>query len=405
MLDWRYGILVLFTAACTAAPSVEDVPDAAGADAGETQDDAGPQIVIGDRLYDESRVVELRLDFPGTEWEQLLELREAGSKDYVHCSVTFEEVSFKDAGCRSKGNPEVWPDELKPELVVSFTAWTKGGRFGELRRLNLEANPYSPAPIRDRLGMHLMRAAGVVAPRANHARVFRGDELLGLYQNIEVIDATFLERRFEHPEGNLWKAGYDLKTNEKLNDETRIWELGDLVDDEPLDGDHTAFYKRLGAMVDVPQVLLEMAAETSLPTADNFSNGSWNYFLYDDPGTGRFVVLPWDLDTIINKYAPADADVWAFTGHEIGNPPNRMRELINTNPVWREQFVTALADIRDGPLSDLPDVAAGICAQIRDDVIMDVNRPSTVAAFDADCTDIQSRLRERIDFLRTALSE
>jgi spore coat protein CotH len=356
-------------------------------------------------LYDESRVVDFQLTITQTEWDRFLAARAAGLKEWVHCSFSFEGQAFLDAACRPKGDELVWPDEPKPQFMISFNHWNKTGRFNGLRRLNLEANPYTPAPVRDRLGMWLMRQAGLDAPRVNHARVFLNGEYLGLYMNIEVIDKEFLEDHFANPDGNLYEDGHKLETNEDVNDETRLWALEDLILAEPLEArDHSRFYAELERMMDVHQVLLEMAAETVLPTPDNFSNGSTNFYYYDDPNRG-FVVLPWDLDAIIDEYAPYNAPIFEYNGGTIGNEPNKLRQLMNQNPAWRQEFVDRLVAIRDGAYAQLEARTASYCAQIRAHVDADPNKADwmTMEDFDADCANIQQGIRQRRAWLRQTL--
>ncbi|WP_224367473.1 CotH kinase family protein [Hyalangium versicolor] len=357
----------------------------------------------GGNMYDESVIVDFQLSFTSKEWKRFLKYREEGSKSYVHCSFSFAGQTFSDAACRSKGGEESWEDELKPQFVISFNHWNKQGRFLGLRHLNLEANPYLAAPVRDRLGMWLMREAGLKAPRVNHARVFLNGSYLGLYQNIEAIDKEFLEDHFDDPEGNLYKEGWVLETNEEENDQEHLWALEDLIDHEKLTGDHSGFYAALGGMMDVPEVLRLMAAETVLPTSDNFSNGSWNYYYYDDPGTGRFMVLPWDFDDIIGEYAPPNADIFAYWGGAMGHDPNKLRQLMNQHPGWRQQFVENLVALRDGVYARLPEQTARYCAQIRPAFAMDPNTDFSLQEFDADCADIQQRIRARITWLRQQL--
>jgi len=356
-------------------------------------------------LFDESRVVEFRLEFTPEAWALFEQYRQQGKKEYVHCSFSFEDDTFKDAACRPKSNPDYWKDEKKPEILIRFNKWDKDKRFKGLRAINLEANPYHPAPIRDRIGMGMMRQAGIDAPRVNHARVLKNGVLLGLYMNVEVVDREFLEDHFPDPTGNLYEDGYKLVTNESNPDLSRLWELEDLVDQEPMNGDHSAFYAKLESLMDVHQVLREVAAEVVLPTGDNFSNGGSNYYYYDHPGRG-FLVIPWDFDDIISEWAPVEADPFEYWGEpELALPPNKLRLLMMQNPAWRAEFIANLAQIRDGPYSELVQKVAEVCAQIRSEVEADPARPAKdMADFDADCADIQGRIQARIQFLKQKLA-
>jgi hypothetical protein len=353
-------------------------------------------------MFDEDSVVEFRLTFTEADWQKLLADRAAGVKDDVHCGFEWEGEKFADASCRSKGNPEYWKDEKKPQFTVHFNHWDKNGRFHGLRKLNLEANPYTSTPIRDRLGMWLMREAGLDASRVNHARVYLNGAYLGLYMNIEPLDREFLEGHFADPTGNLYENGYQLKTNEDVNDQSDLWALEDLVDAEQLGGDHAAFQEGLAAIADVHQIIREMAAEVVLPTADNFTNGSWNFYWYDCPGRG-FVVLPWDLDTILDEYSPPDTDLYEWWGGEIGNEPSRLRLLVNEIPAWRKEFEDALVELRDGPYAGLGARATWYCAQVRAAHEEDPNRAGEMEDFDAGCARIPQLVTARIAYIKSVL--
>ena len=355
-------------------------------------------------MYDESTVVDFYLTFTPADWQTLLsDHANMIEKHDVPCGFQWKNQAI-DAVCHPKGTATYWKDEKKPQLVVKFNHLDKNARFNGLRKLNLEANAYHPAPVRDRVAMWLFRQGGVDAPRANHARVFVNGAYEGLYQNIEPIDHEFLEDHYLADDtGNLYENGYLLQTNQTVNDTSDLSALEDLVSAEDLGADHTAFFVSLQKILDVKQVLLELAGETILPTADNFSNGSWNYYYYDHPVL-HFLVLPWDMDTVMDEYSVATADVYNYLGEpDIGNPPNKLRQLINLNAAWKKEFEDNLVTLRDGPYAQLAAKTAEVCKQIRDLVAADPNAPGSVSEFDADCADIQKRIADRINYVKQAL--
>ncbi len=353
-------------------------------------------------MFDEERVVAFALAFPEGEWDRFQAFRATGTKEYVHCAFTFEGQTFADAACRSKSNPDYWAEEKKPQFVVRFNHWDKTGRFRGLRALNLEANPFHSAPIRDRLGLWLFREAGLPASRANHATVTVDGQPFGLYINIEVVDREFLEDHFPDPSGNLYENGSELITNESTPDLSRLWDLEELVDDEPDTGDHAAFFAALPGLMDVPQVLREMAAEAVLPTGDNFTNGGTNYLLYDHPGRG-FLVIPWDLDDILCEYADPESNPFEYWGHpELELPPSKLRVLINANPAWKAAYVAHLKAFRDDLLPRLQSRVATVCDQVRPYVEADPYKASSdMEDFDADCEEAADRVRQRKAYLES----
>jgi hypothetical protein len=358
-------------------------------------------------LYDENKVVDIYLTFPPGEFERLKAPPAPTvpvtlpDPRWVRCGITFEGQTNADAHCRRKGEPTSWPLEGKPQMIVRFNLINKQGRFRGLRRLNLERFDGHAAPIRDRLGMWMMREAGLDAPRVNNARVFKDGQLLGVYLNVEAVDKEFLEDHFG-PEGlgNLWESFDELKTNEDMRNETRLFDLDDMILTEPLTGDHTAFFRKLDEMMDIDQVLRLMAAETAMLTDDNFSNGSDNFYLYDHPSRG-FMIIPWDLDTILTgDTATADASPWEFWGT---SPPNKLRQLMNQNQAWRAKFVDYVVEYRDRLLTHLPDRVDYICDQIGPAVAADPTATSAVEDFGTDCASIKVRADERAAALRRLL--
>ena len=350
-------------------------------------------------VYDENTVVDLQLTFPPGEWPKLLVPVGPGDLRWVRCSITFKGETFPTAACRRKGNAIDWPLEGKPQMLVRFNFFDKQARFQGLRRFNLEHFDGAEAPIRDRLGMWLMRQAGIDAPRVNHARVFVDGQLFGVYQNIEAIDKEFLEDHFgPEGEGNLWESADELKTNEAVNNQSELVAWDQLIAAEPLEGDHTAFWAKLDQMMDIDQVLREMAAETALLSDDNFSNGSSNFYLYDHPRLG-FQILPWDLDTILTS-VPANSDPFAFWNT---SPPNKLRLLMNQNPAWKARFVDQVVEIRDQILVRMPAEVDRICNQIREPIRLDPKRTATFQDFEADCQNVKSGVAARIAALKTLL--
>jgi spore coat protein CotH len=245
-----------------------------------------------------------------------------------------------------------------------------------------------------------MREAGIDSPRINHARVFKNGQLLGVYQNIESEDKEFLEDHYvADGGGNLYESGNELKTNEALNDKSRLTALEALVDGEPIDGDHTRFFSQLDALIDVSQFLREMAAETALSTTDNFSNGSSNFAYYDHPKRG-FMVLPWDFDSIVTQ-APAGSDLYQFLG--VSDVPNKLRQLMNLNPAWKREFDDQLVQIRDAVLPRLGAKVDAICTQIAPALANDPSYVHDQAALWADCAKVKDAVAARAAFITTTL--
>ncbi len=355
----------------------------------------------GDGFYDPTVIPRIELTFAADQWQAFQDARQAKLKTWVYCDVATGASTFQGAACRSKGNPDKWVEEKKPEFMVRFDKWDDNGRLLGLREINLERNPEHAAPIRDFVAMDMMRAAGILAPRVNHATVTVNGQDYGLYQNIEVVDKEFLQTWTPDAEGNLYDQGTTLATNQSVGDTSDLDALRTLVDTEPSDADHAAFYTKLAALVDVHQVLREIAAEVVLPSWDNFSNGSHNFYYYHPP-VGRFIVIPWDLDDCLSPVlTTVDVDPWSFLGHSV--EPNRMRVLMMTNPAWHDEYLADLVEIRDGAFQAVPGVADAAAARIRSLVLADPYVTGGADAFDNDLADLKHRVEARTAFLKAYL--
>ena len=239
---------------------------------------------------------------------------------YVPCTLELEGERFEDAACRYKGGygslHACFDDEgnrLCPKLSVkvSFTRRVQGGRFRGLRRLIFNSETRDPSLMRERLGYALFREAGLQASRAVHARLTLDDEPEGLYLLVEDIDEEWLEDRFEDDGGNLYKEVWPqhgdarpylatLESGTEPADVGRMIELTRVLQGTP-DG---ALWGALEPWIDRDAMLRYFVVDQLIDDWDGIWKfychrggcGNHNFFLYDDPTSGRVHVIPWDLD-------------------------------------------------------------------------------------------------------------
>ena len=365
-------------------------------------------------LYTESTVVEFDIGFSDEVWEAFVAAWKPvkDSDTWFHCSFAFAGERFLDAACRHKGNSSDPQSETKPQFIVRFDKWDDTGRFFGVRRIDLEVFPEFAAPVRGRVAMRMMREAGLPAPRVNNARVTVNGTLMGLYQNIEVIDHEFLEQRFDTPIGNLYHQdgnGWHLDTNSSTGNIGLMSNLETLVDAWSAlnGGDATSYEEQLATSLNINTVLQETAAEMVLPVCDNFSNGGWNYYFYQ-MADGQLILLPWDLDQVLSDRAPPEADVWVFLGNRANSNETPgigldLRTFLFSNAGWKSTYEDFVVAFRDGPFASAKDRIARICAQIRPVFEEDPNAYGTLDDFDQDCANLQERITQRITYLQGVL--
>ena len=150
-------------------PDAGDIVDGAtaGDGSGRTYPSPSPKSIA---LFDEGTIVDFYVTFSDDAWNKLLPLTGPNDTRWVPCTFTALGEPVVNADCRRKADMGGWSYEKKPQFIVRFNLTNKEGRFRGLRRLNLESFDGAAAPIRDRIGMWVMREAAIDAPRVNHDR-------------------------------------------------------------------------------------------------------------------------------------------------------------------------------------------------------------------------------------------
>lgn len=255
--------------------------------------------------------------------------------EYPVAKFRWEDVEITNASIRLRGNPTYWYDDGKMQLQISFNAYADKGRFLGLRKLIFDAASANESFLRDRLSLKFLREAGLPAPCANNARIYLNGEYYGLVTSIEKLDKEFLQRTFADDDGDLWKrGGWELKTNETTSNDDRLDAMRDAVTVE-----------ELAVYLDIPQAIRLWAADAILPNSDGPWAGGLNFYLYDDPTTGKFIHLPWDYDNVLTRLEPTvDPYTWHKEVRFHGRP---FYALTVENPVDRSYFEQYLADIGD----------------------------------------------------------
>ncbi len=213
----------------------------------------------------------------------------------------------------------------KLSMKLKFDEYVQGQRFAGLKRLNFHHMNRDPSMMKDRLGYGLFRAAGVPAPRAAHARLIINGMDLGVYALIEEIDGEFVEDHFRDldgsGEGNLYKEVWPvynvaqpylnaLETNEDQNPSVdRMVRFAAAMQA----ANASTFRAVLGQWTDVPTVVSYLAVDRLIDSWDGIVGWycnqqgaciNHNYFWYEQVGSDRMWLIPWDLDNTMMVPSP-----------------------------------------------------------------------------------------------------
>jgi len=241
--------------------------------------------------------------------------------------------------------------------------------------INLNAEYADKTYIRQYLSSKMMQKSGQTAYNVEYIKLFINDKFFGLFLQVENMDKKFLERNKLSKKGNLYKATKDgaclsifddfdkkweKKTNKKSdhNDLTQLTkELNNIPDNE--------FESYIKKTFEYDKLINLLALNMFLSNSSTYYH---NYYLYHDLyGTGKWQMLPWDMDKTLSYY-----NWMPYTYHrtssewESDNPlversflckpifkdiKNRIDELHNTH--MNNQFI---APIINNLIADLQDI-------------------------------------------------
>jgi hypothetical protein len=308
----------------------------------------------------------------------------------------YGDIVIHDAVIRLRGNPTNWDPDNKMQFQIDFNEIDEDGRFLGLRHLPLDAARSNRHMLRDRLALSIMRDMGIEAPCANHARLNVNGEYYGIYTSIEKIDKTFLERVFDDPEGDLWKrANWTLKTNENTANNEHLQDLKGA--DSP---------SELEDYLDLEQALKVFAAEAIIPASDGMWAGGLNFYVYDEPIGGKFVMLPWDFDSTFETFQdPPEGDYPVNPDPVVWEKPTTHGRPFYTIALqdsdWFEYYIEAIEDQYESSYDDdeLHERIDDWTDQIEESVFEDTNKAHSNSVYLEKVEALHDYIDARHDFL------
>ena len=226
--------------------------------------------------------------------------------------------------------------------------------------MNLNGEHNDPSVSRARLAWDMLRWAGIPGARVNHVELYVNGEYFGVYANVEHIDDNFIETYFGNDEGNLYKniypcdmaykgadpnlykevfwgrRAYQLRTNTERDDYADFANLVDIVNNTPIE----ELECELEKVLNVEGFLKCIAFDVLTGNWDGPHYNKNNFYLYNNPATGKFEYIPYDLDNTLGidwlsrDWGTRDMYDWAQHG-DTGRPfYNRTLEV----PAFRARY-------------------------------------------------------------------
>lgn len=366
-------VLCFVCAACVSYPLDEPVvsePAPAPPDAGNPIDPPPPDPVVsepappppeppprllpGANLFGDDQVLEIRLTLSPS--DQLALEQHGDDEIYVPAEASvvgshLAQVELGTIGVRHKGAYSLhhcWDDFgvrsysgacARLSYKLKFDKYAPETRLDGVKRLNLHASSGDASRLRELTAYSLFRDFGVEAPRTAVARLIVNGNLEGLFIVVEAMDGRFTKAHFPDGggDGNLYKELWPspelepadmieaLRTNEDVADVSGFSAFSAAVGATT----HASFAADMASWVDLDHTLRYIAVDRALKNWDGIMAfyspiSPHNFYWYHDVGgSGRFQLVPWDMDN----------SLWAF------DPYMAPQAWVSASPVpdWNEE--------------------------------------------------------------------
>ncbi len=306
--------------------------------------------------------------------------------------------TLEDIGFRFRGNTS--RSKIKKSFKISINSFISGRRYQGLKKLNINAEPNDPAMLRSYALWKMYRDQGIAASRSNHVEMYINGDYYGLYQNCEHINDDWLDLRFNDDAGNLYKCTYpadlaylgndpnlykltppwsgtrvyDIKTNREQDDYSGLADFIDFMHN----AGSSEFACGFPHCFNVWHYLKVAAIDVLSGNWDGYIYNMNNFYLYDNPRTGRFEYLPYDLD---NTWGLdwigldwSERDVYDFSHDE---ELRILYDRLMDTPVFRDVFSYYLREMGEHYLmdQDFADHLEAVQSMIGPSAMADTYRP------------------------------
>lgn len=333
--------------------------------------------------FDENALTTYSLTMDGADWAAIV--ADPHSNTWRRAELEWQGEVWKDVAVRPSGQRSRVPGNPKPSIRIKFNHFVPHRKFHApyLTGLKLASDTNDPSMIRRRLEDGIYRAAGLPASRCVHARVVVNGAVKGLYAVEERLNRGFVKERFSptvlnqmydffpqagafagHQDDVTW-AGPDpalyvphlfapqLRELDPSNPDLKLAEPEKVRDF--VNVVNNASWEAAAAAVDVDLFCRFMAAEVMTGEADGYvsvrvnagpGQSPWrssNFRIYEDPRTGKWVLLAWDREE----------GYWALRRSIVEGFDQRVltRKLLLADAGALGRFREILAGLVDGPAS------------------------------------------------------
>jgi spore coat protein H len=338
---------------------------------------------------------------------QHLETLENDQSVRVPCAIVYDDLTVSEAGIRKKGQTSMRPLADKPSFSIKMDELVDGLRLDGMKRVTLSSMIEDAALVAEHLGEEIYRRAGLPTPRSAYAVVTFNGEVKGLYLVREAIDAQFFERWLGDGDGNTYEGPWDFAAGVEAADLKDEVSEGRARDDlealaAAVETDDAGFEQAVDARLDLAQLITVFAADGLYNNYDGYTWAAWNFYLYDNPADGRFVMVSLGYDWPFRHTDSDPRNIWSYPWGEQF-PPGYIAERVRGIEALDARFAAEVRRLaRDAwvvpeLLARLANAAGVVHAASTDDW----RTADDVAAFDAGYDEVVEWVEERGAYLAT----
>lgn len=275
-------------------------------------------------FFDKKTIGEIRITVEAPNWNDQLDSMRLYGLGMLTGSAMVDGMRYEGVGIRFRGDKSYTVGQKRNPITIKLDHTIADQNHQGHTAIKLSSALRDPSMVREVL-FYEIAARYMPAPQANYAKLYINNEYVGLFVNVESVDAQYFRSRFGSDTGPAFKAGVDYPTKDlpagckqnifgnleyeenagcyRGNFESNVdWGWPDLQNLTRVLANDPAKADRV---LDVDRALWMLALNNVMVNLNSYSgNRSINYYLYKDDN-GHFQVIPWDLNLAFASYKNA----------------------------------------------------------------------------------------------------
>jgi hypothetical protein len=301
-------------------------------------------------LYTDDRIIKMELQFYDADYIYLLKQNKEAKIELPAMLVVDDVMIFDSIGVRYKGNSSYNIQENKKSFNISLDEFIDGQELWGYETLNLNNGFVDPTFMREKITCDIF-SRYIPVMKAGYVHLYINGENYGLYNNVQQLNKDMIREWYEASSGNLYKgdprgtlswrgddpnmykADYEKKTNEDEDDWSDLVNLIDLINNS------SDLETELPEILNVDRALWYFALCNIFVNLDSYIFSSHNYYIYGDPLSGQFDMLPWDLNEAFGVFPPQLNEKETFPPiDQKAGPKNPLLGKIITVPKFMQMY-------------------------------------------------------------------